>query len=292
MAIIKRVANKILKKTGGFTEDTSLPNITTTTGVSVNQFTLPQNGDNIIYIKIAELVTTPPVGESSSIILYISGVSDSSNNVPGIDTLQASTSNGVKVEIYNLVPSGTEDITYGYVINDVSGKTEIWIKRDPNNYPVCFTILQVSNAEYGILETQYTEPSGIIYVTKEYNIFTSTDGGMVPNADKLDGYDGDYYRCNNGCSWTCSSSCTGTCSGGCSTDCTGTCTATCASDCTAGCTGGCSNTCTGSCSGNCTGSCTGTCVGACTGCTGTCTGNCTGTCTGRCTDSCTSCDGR
>lgn len=99
------------------------------------------------------------------------------------------------------------------------------------------------------------------------------EGGQVYNADLLDGQHGNYYRCENGCSWTCSAEC----SGGCGNGCTGSCLA--------GCTGGCSSctgSCTGSCSTGCSTTCTMTCTGSCTGCTGGCSGTCTSNCSRSC----------
>lgn len=103
---------------------------------------------------------------------------------------------------------------------------------------------------------------------KTTSVEEKTTSGQVYDADTLDGYHGDYYRCENGCSWTCSATCTG--------GCTDSCTTTCGTSCSGTCTNTCTGACTGSCSGTCTGSCSSGCTGTCTSCSGTCLGTCTG----------------
>jgi phage-related tail fiber protein len=147
----------------------------------VNTFSLPQNGASTSWVKIAELTTNIGSGENG-LILYVNGVSDFGNNVPGVDILQVSTRGSVGLNVYRLIPSGSNDITYGYVNNGATGKTEIWLKRDAYNYGVNIIVANNRNATVGNLLTQGTEPSGITYVTKQ-NIALTTDN--VASASKL-----------------------------------------------------------------------------------------------------------
>lgn len=148
---------------------------------AVNSFSLPANGSSTSYVKIAELTTNIGAGENG-LILYLNGVSDLGNNMPGVDVLQVSTRGSVNLKVYRLIPSGTNDVSYGYVNNGSTGKTEIWLKRDAYNYGVNIIVANARNATYGNLLTQDTEPSGIVYVTKE-SIALTTDN--VSTASKL-----------------------------------------------------------------------------------------------------------
>lgn len=147
----------------------------------VNAFLLPQNGASVSYVKIAELTTNIGAGENG-LILYLNGVSDFGNNMPGVDVLQVSTRGSVNLKVYRLIPSGTNDVSYGYVNNGSTGKTEIWLKRDAYNYGLNIIVANARNATYGNLLTQGTEPSGITYVTKD-TIALTTDN--VSSASKL-----------------------------------------------------------------------------------------------------------
>ena len=148
---------------------------------AVNSFSLPANGSSTSYVKIAELTTNIGAGENG-LILYLNGVSDLGYNMPGVDVLQVSTRDSVNLKVYRLIPSGTNDVSYGYVNNGSTGKTEIWLKRDAYNYGVNIIVANARNATYGNLLTQDTEPSGIVYVTKE-SIALTTDN--VSTASKL-----------------------------------------------------------------------------------------------------------
>lgn len=149
----------------------------------VSQFSISANDNTVNYVKIAELTTNIGSGENG-LVLYVNGIANFGDNMPGMDIVQVSTRGSVSLKVYKVIPSIREGIQYGYVNNATTRKTEIWIKRDAYNYGVNIIVAQSRDATVGILTTQSTEPSGITYVPREYFIYAS-DVVTTPTANKI-----------------------------------------------------------------------------------------------------------
>jgi hypothetical protein len=107
---------------------TGAVNLTPADVGAVASFSLPPVSASTSWVKIAELDTNIGAGENG-LILYLNGIANFGGNMPGVDLLQVSTRASVGLKAYRLIPGSTNAVTYGYVNNSTTGKTEIWLKQ-------------------------------------------------------------------------------------------------------------------------------------------------------------------
>jgi len=134
-------------------------------------FNWERTGDTVTYIKIAEMDTDINNG-INNFQAEINGNSNFGNNLTGTDFIQCSTRNSVGLTV-NRINVGYDVLTYGYVNNSDTGKTEIWIKVGRYNYRINMVVTNISNCTYGKLAYQTTEPTGIVYITPK--VLTTKD---------------------------------------------------------------------------------------------------------------------
>lgn len=135
---------------------------------NVPMIRIPEGNERSRWILIG-ILTTNITNRMNGFSAIITGTSGFGSNIPGMDIIQVSTRGGLNFKVYVLIPAGMPVTTYGYRTN--GAYTEIWIKEDPYSYEKnCVVTLAKdlyngSGMQYGVLATQYVQPSGFTAVT-------------------------------------------------------------------------------------------------------------------------------
>lgn len=144
-------------KTGNFNDLLNKPKLN-------NIYTFSSGWGVVRYVKIAELTTNIGV-KTNNFQAEITGNSDFGYNITGVDFVQASTRGGSKVTVNTINSTSTSNV-YGYVVNETTGKTEIWVKLNRWNYEGRMVVTNTVGATVPFT-IQTTEPAGIVYATNK-----------------------------------------------------------------------------------------------------------------------------